>query len=421
VASKRSPGAVPTGLRVGALAVAAIVAAEAAVWLLRPRDGVVHPDPVPASRYFSPRELTRAHDFRSGQRLLFFAGLALEGGVLVLLASGRPRTVRRALDRAAARPLLGAAVAGAGISLIVASVSLPLQVASHDRAVDVGLSTQRLGGFLSDAAKGGAVGIVLAGVGAVVAVGFQRRFRRGWWLAATASVIAFEVVFVWLTPVVLAPLFNRFTPLPEGATRREVVELANRAGVDIGQVYEVDASRQTTAANAYVNGLGSTKRVVLYDTLLGKFDPGEVRSVVAHELGHVRHRDLWLGMAWVALATPMAMLAAQAASERLGAATGARPGTPAIVPALALSLALVGFGGSIVSNQLSRRIEARADSFALELTDDPQSFIALERRLTTTSLGDPDPSAALQWLFGTHPTPVQRLGAAVAFERGARP
>jgi STE24 endopeptidase len=221
--------------------------------------------------------------------------------------------------------------------------------------------------------------------------------------------------------VALAPLFNRFTPLPEGSTRREVLHLARKAGVDIGQVYEVDASRRTTAANAYVNGLGPTKRVVLFDTLLQKFEPGEVRSVIAHELGHVRHRDLWLGMAWVALAAPLAMLAAQTATERLGTVTGARPGSPSIVPSLALCLALVGFGGSIVSNQLSRRIEARADDFALTLTQDPKAFIALERRLARSALLDPSPPSAFQWIFGTHPTPVQRIGAALAYERGVRP
>jgi STE24 endopeptidase len=413
----RPSGRGSTGLRLGAAAVAALVVAEGAVWLLRPRDGVVRPEAVASEKHFSRAEIDRATNFRTGQRRIFMATLAVEGGVLLLLVFGQPTAVRTALDRAGRRPLVGAATVGAGLSLIVGVAALPLEVVAHERAVDAGLSTQGIGGFLSDAGKAGGIGMALAAVGAAVAVGFQRRFRSAWWVAATAAVIAFEVVFVWLAPVALAPLFNRFTPLPDGPTRREMVELAQSAKVDVGEVYEMDASRQTTAANAYVNGLGPTKRIVLYDTLLQKFDRDEVRSVVAHELAHVRHRDLWRGMAWVALAAPLAMLAVQLATQRLGAARGAQPGTPAILPAMALSLALVGFGGSIVSNQLSRRIEARADSFALELTRDPRAFIALERRLAITALADPEPPRALHFLFGTHPTPVQRIGAAVAWER----
>ena len=104
-------------------------------------------------------------------------------------------------------------------------------------------------------------------------------------------------MFTFLGPVILDPIFNTFTPLPEGSTRDDVLALARRAGVDVGEVYEVDASRRTTAANAYVNGIGRTKRVVLYDTLLTEFTPAETRLVIAHELGHVHFRDVPQGSA----------------------------------------------------------------------------------------------------------------------------
>ena len=104
-------------------------------------------------------------------------------------------------------------------------------------------------------------------------------------MPGSVVVVAFGAVTIYAGPVVLDPLFNKFTPLPAGQTRADVLELARRAGVDVGEVYEVDASRRTTAANAYVTGLGSTKRVVLYDTLLENFTRDELRLVVAHELG----------------------------------------------------------------------------------------------------------------------------------------
>ena len=132
----------------------------------------------------------------------------------------------------------------------------------------------------------------------------MRRFGRDWWAPGAAAVAGFALVFTYLGPVVLDPVFNKFTPLPAGATRDDVLELARKAGVDVGEVYEVDASRRTTAANAYVTGIGHTKRVVLYDTLLKDFTPAETRLVVAHELGHVRYRDVPHGLLWLALVAP---------------------------------------------------------------------------------------------------------------------
>jgi STE24 endopeptidase len=229
------------------------------------------------------------------------------------------------------------------------------------------------------------------------------------------------VVSVWLFPVVIDPLFNRFEPLPNGRLRTQVLDLARRADVDVGQVYRVDASRRTTGVNAYVNGLGHSKRVVLYDNLIDGLPRDQVLQVVAHELGHQHQRDLLRGLAWLALVAPAGTFLAQALAERLGRREGlgdpgARPG-PAVLPALALSVALVSFGLGIAGNQLSRQVEARADSFSLDLTRNPAAHIALEREPTVRNVSDPDPPGITQWLFGTHPTTLERIGIGEAWAR----
>ena len=407
--------------RLGVVAVAAVIVAEAGVWLLRPREPSVDPVPVREGDYFTEAQLERARDYQGGQRGLMIAVLAVQGGGLVMLALGRPRAVRRRLDELGARPLLGAAVAGAGLAIALTLAALPLRAVAHERAVDVGLSTQSLGAWLGDLAKSGAIGAVLAAAGAAVLIAIVRRFGRLWWIPATGAVIAIEVVFVWLAPVVLAPLFNRFEPLPQARARSEVLELGRRAGVDIGEVYSVDASRRSTALNAYVDGIGSTKRVVLYDNLLRDVDRPALRSVVAHELAHVEHRDLPRGMTWVAMAAPLALLFAGLLASRLARRTGADPGTPAAVPAFALSLALVAFVLGVIGNQLSRQVEESADTFALELTDDPDGMIDLQRRLAQTNVADPDPPGLYAALFRTHPPTIERIGAAEAWKEGERP
>jgi STE24 endopeptidase len=227
------------------------------------------------------------------------------------------------------------------------------------------------------------------------------------------------VITIWLFPVVIDPIFNDFDRLKPGATRSDVLELAERAGVDVGEVYRVDASRRTTAANAYVGGLGGSKRVVLYDNLISGFPREEVRMVVAHELGHQKRNDLTRGLVWLALVAPAGTFLVQRLAETFARRQGlgdpaAGPG-PAVLPAIALALSLVAFGMGVASNVLSRQVEGRADAFSLQLTQDPAAFVQLERRLALRNIADPDPPWLLHALFGTHPTTVERIGIGEAW------
>jgi STE24 endopeptidase len=398
----------------------AAVAAGVATALLRPRSGLIEPAAVDAKAYFTSFQLERAADFGDLQRLIGIGGLVVSGVTLTLLAVHPPRR----LERFGRRPLIGAAVTGAGISLLLAGVGLPLSAWAHQRAHDVGLSTQDWLPWLGDVAKSAGIGALFAAIGGIVALALVRRFPRRWWAPAAVLIVVFGVITIWLFPVVIDPLFNDFQKLPPGQTRSDVLELARKASVDVGEVYRVDASRRTTAANAYVNGLGHSKRVVLYDTLLEGFPRDEVRSVVAHELGHQKHDDLLRGLAWLALVAPFGAFCVQQLAEAFGRRAGLgdptrKPG-PAALPAIALAVALVAFALGSASNVLSRKVEASADAFSIELTRDPQAHISLEHRLAVRNLSDPDPPAVLQLLFGTHPTTLQRIGMGEAYVRGAR-
>jgi STE24 endopeptidase len=245
----------------------------------------------------------------------------------------------------------------------------------------------------------------------------MRRFGRRWWIPGTAVVVAFGVVITYAGPVVLDPLFNTFKRLPAGQTRTDVLALAKRADVEVGQVYEVDASRRTSAANAYVNGLGHTKRVVLYDNLLKAFTPAEVRLVVAHELGHVRHRDVPRGLLYLLIVAPFGMLAVARLGERLAPRDSA--GTPLVVPALILAVAIVSSTITVASNQLSRAVERSADAFALQLTHEPQTQIAFQRRIAIKNVSDPDPPGWVTFLLGTHPPTIERIGQAATAARAS--
>jgi STE24 endopeptidase len=396
----------------------AVVAAGAATFALRPRSGLIEPAPVAAEAYFSPSELDRVHDYREPQRWLALGGLAIEGGTLALIALRPPRRLRRALERGAKRPILAAAAAGAGFAVLMVVVQLPIAVVSEQRARDVGLSTQDWGGWTGDLVKQTGISIVLTAGGAMLLLGLIRRFPRSWFALGAVALVVLSAVFVFFAPVLVDPIFNKFEPLPDGRQRADVLALADRAGVKVGEVYRVDASRRTTGANAYVNGIGHTKRVVLYDNLLEKFTPPEVDSVVAHELGHVKHRDVPRGLLWLAIVAPAGTFLVQRLTERIApeAATGRGAG-PAVLPAAALAIALVGFVLNIGGNALSRRVESSADAYSLRLYGHPDAFVEVERKLAVQNVADPDPPGWLQLLFGTHPTTVDRIGYALSWER----
>jgi STE24 endopeptidase len=391
-------------LRLPVSIVAALVVAEAAVFLMRPRDGLEPVDAAPQT-YFSTAFLERAEDFRSGQLLLYGARLALEIGLLIYVVRRPPARLKERFRR----PVLAGAVTAAALSAAVTALTLPVSAISRERAKDVGLVTQSWTGWLGDVAKGVAIDAVIVGAGGALLVFGMRRFGRNWWAPAAAVAVTFGVVMTYASPILIEPVFNTFKPLPAGELRSDVLELADEAGIEVGEVYEMDASRRTTAANAYVAGLGSTKRVVLYDTLLRDFSEDEVRLVVAHELGHVHYRDVPRGLLYLAIVAPFGMFAVSRLAERW-----APGGGPLAVPAVGLALAIVVPALTMVSNQLSRQVEARADRYSLELTDAPDALIGFQQRIVRQNVSDPDPPGWVSFLLGTHPTAMDRIGQALA-------
>jgi len=385
----------------------AVAVAEGARRLLSPHERPIEPVAVDLHAYFSAEEIERGRRFARPQLALGLLRSAVELGSLTVLTRRPPALVARAWRR----PVAGGAAVAVLLSVTLAGPPLPLSLISRRRAIAVGLDTQTWGAWALDLLKAGAIGSgFAAGAGAAV-IAATRRYPRVWWAPAAAGSVGFGALLAALAPVVLDPLFNDFEPLAEGQTRGDVLALARAAGVKVGEVYSVDASRRTTAANAYVTGLGPTKRVVLYDTLLDRYTRDEVRLVVAHELGHVRHRDVPRNVAYAAIIAPAVALAVQ----RLSWAISPERGTPGTLPALALSAALVSAPIGLIGNRLSRAVERRADGFALALAGAPEAFVSFERAIALQNVADLEPPRWVSRLLSSHPPTAERIGAAVAF------
>lgn len=369
--------------------------------------------PVPAHQVFTTVEVRRMETYSGMQRHLGWASLAVSVVLAVVLGLTRAGSalVRRLPSRWWLRSML------AVLLLLVAGAlaSLPFALRARGNAVRYGLTHQSLSGWVRDQAVSLLVSWVLTGVLVLVVIGLARRSPRRWPAYAALAGALLTVVASWLYPVVIEPLFNTFTPLAKGALRSDLLHLAEREHVPVSDVLVADASRRTTTLNAYVSGFGSTRRIVLYDTLLHGVPREETRLVVAHELGHARHHDVAVGTALgaVGAAAGAGLLGLVLSSSALRRRAGVESaGQPEVVPLL---LALVAVGSLLASplqNTISRAVEARADRASLSATGDVHGFVAMQRRLALRSLSDPTPPPVSQFWFGSHPTSLQRIGLA---------
>ncbi len=299
-----------------------------------------------------------------------------------------------------------AAVSAAAVVLAAEAACLPLDLwRGLLRERRFGLSTQSPGAWLADRAKGEAIGIALAAAAWVAAVGLARAWPAWWPLPAAAGLALAVLALTFVAPVVLEPLFNRFRPLEDARLAGALRALADRAGVPVRDVLVADASRRTTRTNAYVSGLGPTRRVVVWDTLLASASEPELTLVVAHELGHRRDRHVVKG-------TLVAMAGAVVSVLVLRAALGTPQ--PGDFPLAALVLVGLELAGMPLFAWMSRRWERAADRCSLELTGDRDAFAGAHVALARKNLSDLNPPRLAYVMLFTHPTAPERLELARA-------
>ncbi|MFD8750372.1 M48 family metalloprotease [Kitasatospora sp. NPDC059577] len=370
---------------------------------------------------FTPAERARGRALRRAQ-LPWALGGRLAGLALTLLLGLTPAGA--GLVTAVGGWFGGsrtATVLAGAAALVVLGQALRLPFGAGARTVRAryGLVTQGWAGWALDAVRGLALALALFLPLALGLFALTARSPQRWWLPAAGAAAVLTVALSFLHPLLIEPVFNRFAPMPPGGQRTALLALAERDGVRVRDVLVADASRRTTALNAYVSGFGATRRIVAYDTLLAAAEPREVELVVAHELGHVKHRDVPVGTALgaVGAAVAVAVLGLLADWQPLLDAAGVTDAAdPRALPLLAALAALLGTLSGPVQCAVSRRIEARADRHALELTGDAEQFVAMQRRLALVNVSDVDPPWLLELLFATHPSATRRIAAARAWQ-----
>lgn len=281
-----------------------------------------------------------------------------------------------------------------------------------------GLLHQSLGRWLWDGAKAALIGAPLGLLAVEIVYGLMR-WSPWWWLWSAVIFLGGYALLALVAPVWLVPLFYRLTPLTDGPLKSRLLALAARVGVPVTGVFIVDQSRKSRTANAAVTGLGRTRRILLFDTLLDTFTPDEVEAVLAHELAHQIHGDIRRGLLVQGVLTLATFWIASGALRAGGTWLHLdEPADVAGLPLFGLVVLAVGLAALPAANGWSRHVEHAADRFALETLPGPGPFIGAMERLAALNLAEREPHPVEEFLLYSHPPIGRRIAYARQFDRG---
>jgi Zn-dependent protease with chaperone function len=369
---------------------------------------------------YSPQRQAIAAQLAALEIRIFFAGAALQLALLFgYFYSGAAAWVRGALERRLRAPL---ATAAAFVTLTYAGYALALLPLDWFAGFTVphayGLSRELPATWFHDWAVGNAVNLAVVLLVTLAFGRSVRRFGKRWPLAAAIAAAPLIVFANAIYPAYVAPLFNKYTPMPPSPITSSILSLAAREGIDAKAVFEYDMSRQTTEGNAYVAGIGPTARIAIGDNLIRDMKPDELLYIVAHEMGHYKMGHIWWGSLYGWFGTVAAILFAAFAGGAAVRAAGPRFGRgiddPAALPLLAALLLCFALVTAPTANGVSRGIEQAADDFARSQTNLGKAGIRAFARLGSEDLSVLHPQPLVVWYFYTHPPLDERITYAVA-------
>ncbi len=367
---------------------------------------------------------------------------------LVLLASGASARMRLAAERMVGARTRDGAPTGKRVWLvplfymamfvvITTLVELPFSIyTGYFREHQYGMSNMTMEGWLGDWAKGFAIGFVVSCIGAVILYAVLRRVGRSWWIWTTVLLVCFTALGAMIAPVYLAPLFNKYTVLPESELRTQLVSLAKANQIPAEDIYVFNASKQSKRVSANVSGLFGTTRISLNDNLLERCSPAAIRGVMAHEMGHYVLNHTAKAVSQIALMTFLGLAIVawffEKMAARFGAGWGLRlapePGPNGLVPkrpavgiadpaSLPLLLLLTGIFGLVttpISNTITRTAETEADAFGLNAAREPDGMA--EALLMLVEYRNPKPGKWEEIIFFDHPSGYNRILAAMTWK-----
>ncbi|MCG2789152.1 MAG: M48 family metallopeptidase [Actinomycetia bacterium] len=308
-------------------------------------------------------------------------------------------------------PLILAAALFALFSIILFLIILPLQyyrefVIDHRFA----LSNQTLPSWFIDILKDRAISLIINTLGLSIIYALIIYLPKHWWIAAAAIFILFIIIASFISPVIIDPLFYKFSILEDKQLTNEIINVTEKAGVSIGSILVADASKKTNRVNAYFTGVGKTKRIVIYDNLLNQYTKKEVLSVIAHEVGHWKYKHIVKNIAMGAAGIIILFFIMY--SLKSGLQLGA---SVKLVLILFILFGLISYITMPLQNFVSRYFEGQADNIAVELTADPQTQVFMLEKLARSNLANVKPNNIVKYLIYSHPPIMERIKSIILY------
>jgi STE24 endopeptidase len=358
--------------------------------------------------------------FEGGYWLIFWDFLCASAISLLLLQTGGSARMRDLAARVSRYRWIQTFVYWAQYLVLTSILGFPLAwYEGLFREQKYGLATQTFGPWMGDQFKALLLSLFLGGIVVVILFAIVRRFPRTWWIWGSLAGIAFNILGVAIAPVYILPVFNKVTRLNDPRITTPILQLAHANGIPTNDVYEVDASRQTTRMSANVSGFATTMRITLNDNLLRRGSPEEIRSVMGHEMGHyvLNHilKDIFFLSVVITLYMAYLFWALEWAIGRWGARWGiANPGDPAVLPLAMLLISILFFFLTPILNSETRMQEKEADMFGLNAARQPDGVAQAAIHLSEYRKMRPGPLE--EWVFFDHPSGYNRIHSAMVWK-----
>jgi len=365
--------------------------------------------------FMNDRELILTEDYSRIKNLLFFIGVPLEWFIFfIVLSIGLSKKFQQWAEAGSKFSIVQTALYFFWLSLLVTVITVPFEWIGYKISVDYGITTQSFSSWIRDEVTDFFVNYILMSLIVIVLYWLIRKFEKRWWLYAWLLSIPFSLFLMFIQPVVIDPLYNDFYPLQDKELEEKILDIADEANIPAEHVYEVNMSEKTNALNAYVTGIGSNSRIVLWDTTLTKLDDDEILFIMAHEMGHYVMKHIYFGIAGYLLLSLIGLFIISRLMKWIIDRWGKELKITNIrdlssLPLFFILLGMLSFAASPLSNMVSRYQEKKADLYAIEMTENNEAAVKTFQNLSKHSLSEVNPPWLVKFFRYGHPTLMERI------------
>ena len=365
--------------------------------------------------FMTGRELLLSQEYSTIKNFLYFVTVPFEWFLFfVLLITGISRKMQEWSDATTRFFSLQSAIYFFLLSLLVTVLSFPVEWLGYRISKAYNITTQSFPAWIKDQVIDFWVNYALMTVIVIVLYWLIKRFEKKWWLYAWLLSIPFSMFLMFVQPVVIDPLYNDFYPLKNKELEEKILAMASEAEIPAEHVYEVNMSEKTNALNAYVTGIGSNSRIVLWDTTLNRLSDDEILFIMAHEMGHYVMKHIYIGIAGYLLASLVGLFSIHLLMRLIIKHFGTLLKIRSIkeLTAFPLFLILIGvltFASSPIVNTVARFQEKSADMYAIEMTNNHEAAVSSFQELSKAGLSDVNPPTLVKIFRYTHPTMLERI------------